>query len=159
MAPSPLTPTVRYIPPGTRKIYWVTTIATYTAPTRSELNAGIDLSAEIDQMSGFNVKSDSVETPDLSTRFTSKIPGKITSDASSVTFYASSTSSDVRTVLPRDTAGFMVILPEGDVTGQKMDVFPSKVAAATVDTNLQDPGKVMIDFTITKVPAQNVTIP
>lgn len=159
MAPSPLTPTVRYIPPGTRKIYWVTTIATYTAPTRSELNAGIDLSAEIDQMSGFNVKSDSVETPDLSTRFTSKIPGKITSDDSSVTFYASSTSSDVRTVLPRDTAGFMVILPEGDVTGQKMDVFPSKVAAATVDTNLQDPGKVMIDFTITKVPAQNVTIP
>jgi hypothetical protein len=159
MPPTPLTATVRYIPPGTRKVYWVTTIATYTSPTRAELNAGTDLSAEIAEMSGFTVTSDSVDTPDLSTRFTAKIPGRITADDSSISFYASSTSSDVRTVLPRDTAGFVVILPEGDVTGQKMDIFPAKVASTAVDTAMEDPAKINIQFTVTRVPALNVTIP
>jgi hypothetical protein len=157
--PTPLTATVRYIPPGTRKIYFVSTIATYTSPTRGELNAGTDLSAEIAEMSGFTVTSDSVDTPDLSTRFTSKIPGRITADDSSISFYASSTSSDVRTVLPRDTSGYIVILPEGDVTSQKMDVFPVKVASTAIDTAMEDPAKVNVSFTVTKVPALNVTIP
>jgi hypothetical protein len=159
MAPSPLSATTRYIPPGTRKIYFVSSIATYTSPTRSELNAGTDLSAEIAEMSGFTVTSDSVDTPDLSSRFTSKIPGRITADDSSITFYASSNSSDVRTVLPRDTAGYIVILPEGDVASQKMDIFPVKVASAAVDTAMEDPGKINIQFTVTRVPAQNVAIP
>jgi hypothetical protein len=159
MPPSPLSTTTRYIPPGTRKIYWVTTIATYTAPSRAELNAGIDLSAEIAEMSGFTTTSDTVETPDLSTRFTSKIPGRIKADDSSLSFYASSNSSDVRTVLPRDTAGYVVILWEGDVTGQRMDVFPAKVTVSSVDGNMEDPEKVNVSFAITKVPAANVVIP
>ena len=57
MPPSPLSATSRYVPPGTRKIYWVTTIATYTAPTRGELNAGIALSNEIAAVAGFTVPS------------------------------------------------------------------------------------------------------
>jgi hypothetical protein len=159
MPPTPLTATTRYIPPGTRKIYWVTTISNYLSPTRAELNAGTDLSAEIAEMSGFSVTSDSVDTPDLSSRFTSKIPGRITADDSSMSFYASSTSSDVRTVLPRDTAGFVVILPEGDTTGQRMDIFPAKVASTAVDTAMEDPAKINVSFTVTKVPALNVVIP
>ena len=75
--------------------------------TRAEINAGTDLTAEIAEMSGFTVTSDSVDTPDLSNRFTAKIPGRITADDSSISFYASSTSADVRTVLPRDTAGYV----------------------------------------------------
>ncbi len=159
MPPSPLTPTVRYVPLGTRKVYWVTTIATYTAPTRGELNAGIDLTGELAEMNGFSVTSDAVETPDLSSRFTPKIPGRILADNSTITFWISSTSSDVRTVLPRDTSGFVVILPEGDVTSQKMDVYPAKVASAAIDTTIGDPAKILLTFTITKVPALNVAIP
>lgn len=159
MPPTPLTATVRYIPPGTRKIYWVTTIATYTAPTRAELNAGIDLSAEVAEINGFSVTSGTVDTPDLSSRFTSKIPGPITADNSSLSFYASNTSSDVRTVLPRDTAGFVVFLWEGDVTGQRMDVFPAKVTSSALDGNMTDPEKVNVSFAITKIPASNVVIP
>jgi len=160
MAPTPLTATLRYIPPGTRKVYWLTTIASYaTAVTRAEINAGTDLTAEIAEMSGFSVTSASTETPDLSTRFTAKIPGRITADDSSISFYASSTSADVRTVLPRDTAGFVIILPEGDVPTQKMDVYPAKVASTAVDTAMEDPEKINVAFTITKVPALNLTIP
>jgi hypothetical protein len=159
MPPSPLTATVRYVPPGTRKVYWVTTIANYLSPTRGELNAGIDLTAEIAAINGFTVESGTSDTPDLATRFTAKIPGRITAADSSISFYASSTSSDVRTVLPRDTAGFAVFLWEGDVTGQKMDIFPAKVTAESVDGNMEDPQQVNIGFAITKIPALNVTIP
>jgi hypothetical protein len=159
MPPTPLSSTLRYIPPSVRKVYWVTTIATYTAPTRAELNAGTDLSAEIAEMSGFSVTSDTVDTPDLSTRFTAKIPGRITADDCSISFYASSNSSDVRTVLPRDTAGFVVLCWEGDVTGQKMDVYPAKVTASAPDGAMEDPEKINVQFAITKIPAQNVTIP
>ena len=159
MAPTPLTATSRYIPPGTRKFYWVTTIATQASPTRAELNAGIDLTNEIAEIAGFSVTSASTEVPDLSGRFTGKIPGRIVADDSSMSFWASSTSADARSVLPRDTAGFMVVLPEGDIPTQKMDVWPAKVSSCVVDTAIEDPAKINVAFTITKVPSQNVTIP
>ena len=159
MPPTPLTPTVRYIPPGTRKIYWVTTIATYTAPTRAELNAGIDLSAEVANVTGFTVTSATVPTPDLSSRFASEIPGTITAASCALSIYASNTSSDVRTVLPRGTIGYVVILWEGDITGQRMDVFPATVTASAVNASETAAELVDVSFSITKVPANNVLIP
>lgn len=159
MAPTALTPTTRYVPYGTRKVYWVQTIASHTAPTRVEIDAGKDLTAEIAEMSGFTVSSDTVDTPDMATRFTSKIPGRITADDSSITFYASSTSNDVRTVLTMDLAGHIIILPEGDVASQKMNVFPVTVASQSIDTAIDDPGRVIVSFTVTAIPAQNVSIP
>jgi hypothetical protein len=65
----------------------------------------------------------------------------------------------VRTVLPRDTAGYVVILWEGDTAGLHMDVFPAKVTVSALDGNMEDPEKVNISFAITKVPAANVIIP
>lgn len=159
MAPPTLTATLRYYPPGTRKFYWMPTSANYNAPTRAELNAGVDLSPEVAEVAGWGVTSNSIEVPDLSGRFVPKIPAQIVADDSTLTIYASSTSNDVRSVLPRDTSGFIVVLPEGDITGQKMDVFPVKVAATAFDQTITDPGRIIITFSITKVPAQNATIP
>lgn len=159
MPPAPLTATTRYIPPGTRKIYFVATIATYTAPTRTELNAGIDLSGEVESVTGFSVTGETVDTPDLSGRFVPVVAGRIKADPSTLVFYASTTSSDVRTVLPRDTIGYIVMLWEGDITGQKMDIFPVRVTVCALDGNMENPEKVNVSFAITKVPANNVTIP
>ena len=159
MAPPKLTVTTRYIPPSVRKFYFVPTIATQASPTRAELNAGTDLSDEIAEVSGFTVTSAAVEVPDLSSRFTAKIPGRITADDSSVRCYASSNSNDVRSVLPRDTAGFILALWEGDVPTQKMDVFPVKVSACVIQTGIEDPASIEVQMTVTKVPSQNVTIP
>lgn len=159
MPPSPLSATTRYIPPGVRKIYWVATIANYLSPTRAELNAGIDLSLEVAEVSGFTVTSDTTDTPDLSGRFVPVIAGRIKAESSSLSFYASSNSSDVRTVLPRDTVGYVVFLWEGDTAGQRMDVFPVKVTVSAPDGNMEDPEKINVSFAITKVPANNVVIP
>jgi hypothetical protein len=159
MAPTPLTPTLRYVPQSVRKIYYVATIATQASPSRAEINAGTDLTAEIQGMSGFSLTSGTKDTADLSTRFTSQIPGAITADKCEIICYASSTSADVRTVLPRDTTGFIITLWEGDVPTQKMDVWPIKVSATYLDTAIADPAQVHVEFVVTKVPSLNVTIP
>jgi len=159
MAPPTLTPTVRYFPPGVRKVYWVPTMANYLAPTRAELNAGTDLSSEVASMSGWSVTSAAVDAPDMGSRFTSQVPGRLTSSSNDVVLYNSQNSADARSLLTRDTNGFIVLLWEGDVSGQKMDVFPVRVMAQAVDSTVEDPGKTTFSFAATKLPATNVAIP
>jgi len=159
MVATPIAATSRYIPPGTTHYYFVSTIANKSAPTRPELDAGTDLTAEIAEVSGFSTTSEQQETPDLGSRFTGKIPGRITADDSSITMYMSSTSNDVRTLLPRDTSGFVVAFSEGDVAGRKMDVFPVKVSGQPKKRDIEDAATIEIQFTITSIPAENVTIP
>jgi len=159
MPATPISATSRYIPPGTTRYYWVATIANKSAPTRSELNAGSDLTAEIASVSGFATNSDQQDTPDLGSRFVSKIPGRITADDSSITLYMSSTSSDVRTLLPRDTAGFICIFPEGDTAGLKYDVFPVKVTGQPKSRDVENPAQITIQFSVTSIPVENITVP
>lgn len=156
-----ITAAVRYFRPGTTKIYWVRTIATYTTPTRSEINAGTELANEVAEINGFTVTSESVDTPDLGSRFVSKIPGRITSEDSSLNFYASSTGfNDARSVLPRDTTGFVVFMDGGDVsTTGRMDVFPATVASHGKLRGIEDPAMTQASFTVTRVPAEDVVIP
>src|SRR5690242_13648663 len=132
MPATPITASDRYWPVGTEKWYWVAAIADYTSPTRSELNAGTDLTPEIFEYSGFQVTGDEIDVPDRDSDFTGKIPGRTSADDSSIKFYADSTSDDVRTLLPRGTVGHIVRLPEGDVAGHLMDVFPVRVKAASM---------------------------
>ena len=159
MVATPLTPTTRYFPPGIRRVYWVPTIGNYLAPTRAELNAGTDLTGEIETMSGWSVTSNTVDVPDMGSRFTSQVPGRLTSATNDLTCYNSQNSNDARTLLIRDINGFIVLLWEGDVSGQKMDVFPVRVMAQAVDSTVEDPGKTTFSFAATKLPATNVVIP
>lgn len=159
MPATPIAAATRYFRRGFSKVYWVPTIGNKASPTRSELNAGTDLSNEIAEINGWEVTSDTVETPSLGSVFTSKIPSTTSADDSSLTLWASSTSTDVRTLLPRGTNGFIVWMDEGDTAGLLMDVFPVRVSAATKQRSLSDPAQIMVSFTVTSEPAENVTIP
>lgn len=164
MAATPLNPTAgsRYIPPGIRQYYWVDTIANKNSPTRTELDAGTDLSAEIASVSGFSVSSESVDAPDLASRYTGKVPGMITAEDSSLNIYLSrDATGDARTLLTRDSAGFIVVFPEGDTTGGShlMDVFPVTVSSASVQPDFDAPGQLVVNFTVTDEPIQNLSVP
>lgn len=159
MAPPPLTPTIRYFPPGTRKVYWVPTIANYNAPTRAEINAGTDLSAEVSALSGWSLTSASVDTPDMGSRFTSQVPGRLTSATNEITCYQSQNSQDARSLFVRDLNGYVILLWEGDVSGQKMDVFPVRVQAQAPDSATDNPGTCTFSFAATRLPAIGITIP
>lgn len=161
MAATPITASTRFINVGTTVVLWVPSISDKSAPTRSELNAGTDLVGENSASSGWSVKTDLVETPTMANRFTSKIPGRISADDSSLTMYMDLGGTDARSLMPVDTNGYVVWMDGGDVTGRLMDVYPVRVASHSKARSVEgkDAATVEIMFAITGQPAENITIP
>ncbi len=160
MAATPITPAKRFIIPEVTKTLWVASIANISAPTRTEINLGKDLSKDVADISGWMVSGQAIATPDLNSRFVSSIPGLTQADESSITFYASDTGTDVRALMPRNTAGYIVWLDGGDVAGRLMDVFPVQVLSVGKERQIgATPARLPIQYTITSVPAEDVVIP
>jgi hypothetical protein len=160
--PAPdITASVKYTSRGTTDIYWVPTIANYLSPSRAELNAGTRLTPQISGSSGWTVTSAQIATPNLSDRFTSSIPGAITAEDSSLTMYASKNGVDARALMPQDATGNIVILYGGDVAGQKMDIWPVTVSSVAKQISVAGDAAdaLVLSFSPTNVPAQNVAIP
>lgn len=151
----------RYTSRGTARYYWIVTIANYLSPSRAELNAGTDLSTQVMDLSGFGLESDQIDTPDVASRFTKKIPGPINAEDSTITMYQSVTGTDARQLMPQDTAGYIVVFPGGDVATRKMHVWPVRVASVKYQysANGSDPDTQVFTFSPTDVPAENVAIP
>lgn len=161
MAAPAITASTRYTARGTSRAYWVPTISNKAAPTRPELNAGTDLSTQLADSSGWSVKSNQIEAPDLSTRYTATIPGVITAEDSSLTLYSSKNGVDARALMPRDAVGFIVWMDGGDIASNKMDVFPVTVSSVSKQRQV-DGGKadtLQISYAITSQPAEDVTVP
>jgi hypothetical protein len=122
----------RFIQPGLSLVYYIPTAADYHAVSRTELDAGKDISTDLNAISGFTTTSNNVETPDMESRFVSKIAGLISADDSSLTFWGSSDGADIRVVLPRDTVGYIVFLDGGDIptTGKMISQTISAIGTA-----------------------------
>lgn len=159
MPATPLVSSLRYYRPGVSEITWVPSIANKAAPTRAELDAGTDLSGEVASVSGWTVTSNFIDTPDLNSTFVSKIPGSRTAEDSTLNLYASSNSTDARSLLVRGTAGFVVIFYEGDIASRRMNVFPVVVASAPQEVNVDNAAQLVVSFSISSEPAENVTVP
>lgn len=160
MPATPITPATRFFRPGITKVSWIVSIANISAPSRSELNAGSDLSKDVADISGWMVSGQKIDTPDLNSRFVSNIPGLTSADESSITFYQGENGTDVRTLMPRDTDGYIVWLDGGDVAGRKMDVFPVRVLSVGKTRSMgSEAARLVIQYAVTSEPAENVTIP
>jgi hypothetical protein len=149
----------RFIPEGATDYYWVVTMANYLSPSRGELNAGTRLTPEVSSSGNWGIVSGAIDTPDLATTFTSQIPGKITVDGSTLNMYADVAQADARTLMPRNAVGFIVKFPGGDVTGRKMTIFPCKVGSAAEPTAFGNPTELNFSYYVTRIPAENVTVP
>lgn len=160
MVATPITPASRFFRPGVTKCYWVVSVANIAAPTRSELNAGSDLSKDILDISGWMVSGQAISTPDLNSRFVGNIPGLTSADESSISFYQGETGVDVRSLMPRDTSGNIIWLDGGDVAGRKMDVFPVRILSLGKTRSMgSEAARLVIQYSVTTEPAENVTIP
>jgi hypothetical protein len=156
-----LNTTDRYVAPETAKHYWVVSMTDYTAPLFAELDAGVDITSEVSTAEGFEVAADNVAVPDGGTLYTAQIPGRINPGDASIAFYASRDTDDVRTVIERGDAAYVVVFHGGNIPGQLMDVFPVRVRSVSkpIDYTGSNATMVTIQFSITRVPAENVTIP
>jgi hypothetical protein len=163
MVATPLQLTNRFIAPEISKFYWITGvdgIADVTAPTRIELDGGLDLSGEVAESSGWEVTGQTVDVPDGGTRITGKIPGRVTLGDAQLVFYASQDTNDIRQVLIRGDRGFMVVLHGGDVEGQTCDVFPSQVNSVSKPVDYAGTAAQMVTVTFAlSVPGEDVEIP
>lgn len=159
MAATPIEKSTRFYTVGTTKVLFVPAMADYAAPTRGELDAGTDLTPEVAEFEGWSTTSEPIETPDMVSRFVSTIPGQITAEESSISFYASRTGQDARQLLPRDTTGFVVWMDAGDVEGGTMDVYPVTVSSAPKIRSMENATLIQVTFQITSEPAEDVDIP
>jgi hypothetical protein len=159
MAAPNITASTRYARFGVTRVVYALTVGNYLSPTRGEINAGTDLSNEVSEISGFQVVSEFIDAPDLGSSFTAKIAGRTSADDSSITMYASVNSNDVRTLLPRGTSGYFMWFDEGDVPGRKFDIYPITVGSAPKDRDLEAAARIVINVAVTRVPAENVTVP
>jgi hypothetical protein len=161
----PITPSqpaaiTRFFGVGTTAFLFCPTIANPAAPTFAELDAGTELTRDIADISGWMTSSEFIDVPDMATRFTSKIPGRITSEDSSITFYADEDqgAGDAGALLPRDTDGFMVIADGGLASGIG-DVFQVTVGSNSIQRSVDDAVKRVVTFAIRSEPAEGVTLP
>lgn len=160
MAATPITQSTRYFRRGVTQIYYLPDVADPDNPTRTEMDAGTDLSPEVADISGWQVTGGEIDTPDLATVFTGSIPGSTDVEDSSITFYASQDGADVRELLPRGTSGFVMIMGGGDTADNKADVFPIRVRSVGKEYSLDDEAaRAQVQFSITREPSEDVTIP
>lgn len=150
----------RFYTVGITKCLWVPTISDPSlVPNRAEINAGIDLTPEIAEFEGWSTTSETIDTPDMVSRFVSRIAGAITAEDSSISFYADRDGDDARNIFPRDTEGYIVWMDSGDEPGKPMDIYPVQVASAPKVRSMENATLIRVDFTITREPVENAIIP
>jgi len=173
MPPPTLVASSRYTDQAVTKVYWVPSIAASTlVPTRAEMNAGTNLSGELNLFTsatggggsssgGWTIAPERIDTQNITQTFKTEIAGSLSVTDPSLTFFASKTGADIRTLLPAGTAGFVMFCDGGDTAGNVAQVFPVSVAAVSVVRveGGRDATKVTINFVVTGVPALSVTVP
>lgn len=158
---APLPKSTRFFAPEISKVFFATSLADYLAGAeRAEIAAATDITNEIADLTGWDVTAGSIDTPDLGSRFTSRIAGRLTTSEPSITFYASLDGDDVRELLSRGTSGFVIFMDGGDVPTQPSDIFPVEVnSLGKVRTTGEQAHQLTVGFTITAPPAEDVPIP
>jgi len=135
------------------RVYLYTTTTPFVnpaAPTRSEINAGVDITAQIAEWSGFTIATEFIDIPNIANKFVSRIGGRITAEDSSITFHLSESGADIRAHLNADesgvggaaaTKGWLLFADAGDATGLLADLYPFEVASMgkvrALDSNLR----------------------
>lgn len=142
------------------KVYFALAIADKENLARAEITAAKDLTDEIAGISGFGVSSGTIDTPDLGNRFVKKIPGRINTEESSLTFWADREGDDVRKDLPRGTKGYLIFCDQGDAAALPADIFEVEVTSVSKVRSVDEQGfQITVNFAITGVPAEDVALP
>lgn len=141
------------------EVVFVPVIAAFpAAPTRTEINAGTDLTTEISSWEGFEIDPQTIETPSLA-RFVGNIPGRINITAGTLNLYADRGADDVRDVLPDGTTGYILWMDSGDTPTDAMDVWPVRVNRLSKVRSMEAATMLRVAFTHNTLPVENLVIP
>lgn len=157
---TPVQPAVitRYYQVGITQLLFVAAMANPATPTNSELNLGTALHRDLAAWTGWSATTAFIETPDIASRFTSRLPGRIKAEDSTLTFYEDKLQVDLRTLMPRDTIGYIVIANGGLASG-KGDVFKVQVGSVSKMRSMDNAALIKFDYAILQQPNEDVTLP
>ena len=159
----------RYTPDELDQWFYVPTVASEAAPTVANITAGEEITNVIASVSGFTLTANKVDTPDLGSRFTTSVPGRLSAEDSTIEFYKGDAATDVeeivRALLPRGTDGFIVRVHPVDgakgaiAAATKAEVWPIEVMSNSVaNPTPGEAAKFSVQFSITRQPTLPATI-
>lgn len=152
----------RFIRRGITKIFFLKTVADPAkGPTRQEIQAGKDITCWPSEISGFTTSSNSVDVPDLCSKFPKKIPGAMSMDDSSMTMYEDLDSEEIETLFPENEEGYIYFMPKGDKpTSKSGELWKVQVASTSRNYTVgEDPATLVVNFTVTEAPIKGLAIP
>lgn len=149
----------RFFRRGVSKVRFLPAVAG-TSPTRAELTAGTDLSPAVAAINGFSLTNSPITTPDLATNFDSQIDGPDAAGDSSLNFYDDDATTTIRTAVAKGTAGFIVLMPYGDVPAKRCEKWPVKSTGVNDEWSLDAAAaQFQVGFAVTGKPEQNAVVP
>lgn len=152
MSASAITPATRFFRPGKTKVVITPTVDDANGnATRTEINAGLDVSGDVQGVAGFTQSAAKIDTPDWGSRVTSSINGRITLADSSITLYADEDGADIRDELDIDQETCVIFMDNGDTPALPMDVFKCVVNSIAPSRDGEGAAVVVVSFTIRSV--------
>lgn len=154
----------RFMRKGTTKVFFATTIVDINAPSVTEMAAATNLTPQIAEISGFTFSNSPIQTPDMDTKFVSQIPGEDSTEESMIVFYEDQTSNPIRTVLAKDTTGYICIFSAGiagaaPANSEVCEVWPVTVSSnARRYTATNEAAQYEVKFATTAEPDQDSTV-
>lgn len=152
----------RYWRRGTSKFFFAAACSNTSAPTRSEIGAAVDLTPQIAEVT-YTHEVGTIATPDWATRFTSTIPGEETGTLGVTAYDLDGTpaADTIRAAMPKNTNGFVFLMPHGDIPTHRMEVWSVRVGAGPVDDYASgtEGARYRVDFALTAVPVTGAVIP
>lgn len=150
---------MRFFRRGKSKI-WVTPTVAGTNPTLAEITAGTDISGSVAGISGFGITNSPIVTPDLGTAFNSQIEGEDAVADSSLTLYDDDASEVVRDLLAKGTTTCVLLMPYGNVTGKRLEVWRTRVTGFNDQWSLDaSAAQALASFAILSQPNQDGSVP
>lgn len=127
-------------------------------PTRTEMDAGTDLTGEYANHGGFSVAGTRIETPDLSP-WPRSIRGRYSVEDMFLELYADEEGDDARDVVPMGTTGHIIKFRTGDVAAALMDVWPVVVLSCSEVTSTEAGNVLRVDFGLNGIPVIDAVVP
>ncbi|HEX2578690.1 MAG TPA: hypothetical protein VHK88_20265 [Aquihabitans sp.] len=158
-----------YTPDELERIYFLPSAASVSAPTVANFTAGEDITDAIVSMSGFTFAANKTEVPNLGSRFTPSVSGRLTAEDSSIEFYKGDSATDleeiVRVLLPRGADGYIARVHPKDgaqaaiAAATKVEMWPVEVMSNSIAPPVPgEAAKFTVQFSIPRQPNQSATI-
>jgi len=145
--------TARFAIRGSGRVYW-TDVVGLSSPTVAEINAAVDISADVHRIRGFNVVHQTETTATLTDVFERQHLSRVTAGECAISWYEDRESDAARDRFVLGMTGTLIMCVRGaPVAGDPVETWPAQAGAPSTDwTTELEAGRFTVRFAITDLP-------